>query len=118
MMRSDIATGSQASRFWFWIVDDPSVVKIEDVKRAVCAHFGITKEELLSYRRDYDCVYPRHVGMYLSKSLSTKSFTEIARRFSRTDHTTIIRACGKIRRMVATDRLVAREVAQIREMLV
>ena len=105
-----------SSKFWFWIEDNPAPVKIEDVKRVICEHFNISGGELLTHRRDHDLVHPRHLGMYLAKSLCRRSFLEIGRRFDR-NHTTVQFACRKISRLVKTDRETVRELAQIREKL-
>jgi len=102
-----------STKFWFCIVDNPGPVKIEDVKRVICDHFKITSEDLLAHRRDHDLAHPRQIGMYLAKSLSKKSFYEVARRFER-DRTTVTWAFRKIRRLIESDKSLAREIAQIR----
>ena len=105
-----------SSKDWFWMVKDPAPPKIEDIKRAVCRHFNIGMNDLLSDRRDHAAVHPRQVGMYVSICLSQKGFAEVARRFGKSDHTTSMNAFRKIGRLVKEDWKVAYDVAHLEGM--
>ena len=50
---------------------------IEDVLRTISGHFNVTKQDILSSRRHKTIVYPRQIGMYLAKVLTTRSLPEI-----------------------------------------
>jgi hypothetical protein len=102
-----------SSKDWFWMVKDPAPPKIEDIKRAVCRHFNMSMDDLMCARRDHAVVYPRHIGMYLAKSLAGKSYPEISRRFGKSDHTVSRHACQKIERLVKEDWKVAYDVAHL-----
>ena len=41
-------------------------------------------------------VWPRQIGMYLSKQMTARSLPEIGRRFGNRDHTTVLHAIRKI----------------------
>lgn len=95
------------------MVKDPAPPKIEDIKRAVCRHFNIGMDALLSERRDHAVLYPRQIGMYVARSLTQKGLDEIAKRFGRTDHTVSRNAVQKIDRLVKEDWKVAYDVAHL-----
>ncbi|MDC0139540.1 chromosomal replication initiator protein DnaA [Hyphomicrobiales bacterium] len=78
-------------------------VMIEDVLRAISGHFNVTKQDLLSARRHKTIVYPRQIGMYLSKILTSRSLPEIGRKFGGRDHTTVLHAVRKIERLIKED---------------
>jgi chromosomal replication initiator protein len=105
-----------SSKDWFWMVKDPAPPKIEDIKRAVCRHFNIGMNDLLSERRDHSAVMPRQIGMYVALCLSQKGFAEVARRFGKSDHTTSRCAFKKIDRLVKEDWKVAYDVAHLEGM--
>ncbi len=71
-------------------------VRIETVKRAVCADFSVTLDSLISQRRSRDVVVPRMIAMYLCKTMTPRSYPEIGRAFGGRDHTTVMNAVRKI----------------------
>ena len=75
---------------------EPRRIKIEDILRVVSKHFGVSRSDILSQRRHRSVVWPRQIGMYLSKQLTTRSLPEIGRRFGGRDHTTVLHAIRKI----------------------
>lgn len=94
---------------WFRIVceldDNPKLAPtIHDIQRAVCARFpGVTVNDIISGRRSPEMIMPRHIAMYMARSLTLKSCPTIARSFTDRDHTTIMWGVKKIARMLKTD---------------
>lgn len=82
----------------------PRQIMIEDVMRAVVGHFNVSRADLISPRRHKSVVYPRQVGMYLAKVLTTRSLPEIGRKFGGRDHTTVLHAVRKIERLATEDK--------------
>jgi chromosomal replication initiator protein len=76
-------------------------VSIELILDATCAHFGISRPELLSRSRIEAIVWPRHVAMYLAKELTERSLPAIGRAFGGRDHTTVIHACRRVASRIA-----------------
>ncbi len=89
-------------------------VRIEEIQRIVSSHYQLSKQDLLSSRRNRAIVLPRQVAMYLAKTLTPRSLPEIGRRFGNRDHTTVLHAIRKIQKLVATDATLAREVEALR----
>ena len=58
-------------------------IKIDDILKVVGRHYNVPKADLLSPRRARSIVRPRQIGMYLAKTLTTRSLPEIGRRFRR-----------------------------------
>lgn len=92
-------------------------VTIDEIQRAVCKHYGVTRNDLLSPRRTSNLALPRQVGAYLARRLTQKSFPEIGRRFGGRDHATQIHADRKIRKLILTDEKIAADVASLIEQL-
>lgn len=95
----------------------PRQIMIEDVLRAVTGHFNVSRADLLSPRRHKSVVYPRQVGMFLAKTLTTRSLPEIGRKFGGRDHTTVLHAVRKIERLVGEDNGVRESVDALRNVL-
>lgn len=75
---------------------EPKRTRIEDILKVVSRHFGVSRSDILSQRRHRSVVWPRQIGMYLSKQLTARSLPEIGRRFGNRDHTTVLHAIRKI----------------------
>ena len=94
-----------------------TVPTIEGIKRVVCRHYGLTHTEMISQRRALRVVRPRQMAMLLCKDLTARSFFEIGRRFGDKDHTTVMHACQRTERFLATDAKLADDYASLKSML-
>ena len=110
-------------QMWFFdLIQDRMVgprepIRDEHIQRAVALHFGLSKLDILSCRRTLNVARPRQIGMYLSKTLTTKSLPEIGRRFGGRDHTTILHGIRKIEALLPTDEKLRHDVACIKASL-
>ncbi len=68
---------------------------IADIQEAICAHFGLSAEELLSAGRTSRLAWPRQLAMYLARELTGASLPAIGREFGGRDHTTVLHACRR-----------------------
>ncbi|WNO52998.1 chromosomal replication initiator protein DnaA [Stakelama saccharophila] len=71
-------------------------VTIDEIQRAVSAHFEVGQIDLVSARRAVSIARPRQIAMYLAKRLTTRSLPEIGRKFGNRDHSTVIHAVRRI----------------------
>lgn len=92
-------------------------IRVEDIIRVVCKHYGVSRVDVISHRRTANVVRPRQVAMYLAKTLTCQSLPEIGRRFGGRDHTTVLHAVRKIERLVETDRVLRDEVEALTKQL-
>ncbi|MFM2422388.1 MAG: Chromosomal replication initiator protein DnaA, partial [Pseudomonadota bacterium] len=91
--------------------------KIEDIIRVISRHYGVSKQDILSERRHRSIVWPRQVGMYLAKQLTSRSLPEIGRRFGDRDHTTVLHAIRKVEREIEANPRVAEEIEELKRQL-
>ncbi|PLS20072.1 chromosomal replication initiator protein DnaA [Neptunicoccus cionae] len=92
-------------------------VTIDEIIRKVADHYNIRMTDILSAKRARAVARPRQVGMFLAKTLTSKSLPEIGRRFGGRDHTTVIHAVKKIEELRAIDSQIAEDVEMLRRML-
>ncbi|MBW3559860.1 MAG: chromosomal replication initiator protein DnaA [Proteobacteria bacterium] len=85
-------------------------VTVDEIQKLVAEHFGLKQADLLSERRTRAVARPRQIAMHLAKSLTTKSYPDIGRRFGGRDHTTVLHAVRTIERMITEDPAMARDV--------
>jgi len=96
---------------------EPRRVRIEDIIKLVSRHFGVSKPDILSQRRHRSVVWPRQIGMYLSKQLTARSLPEIGRRFGNRDHTTVLHAIRKIEGVLTDNPRLREEIEDLKKLL-
>lgn len=92
-------------------------VTVDEIQKTVAAYFSILPADINSKRRTQSVVRPRHIAMYLAKTMTTRSLPDIGRRFGGRDHSTVIHAVTKITSQLGSDPLLAEDVEAIRKRL-
>jgi chromosomal replication initiator protein len=83
--------------------EQPGVITIEQVQKAVANSYKLTVEQLVSKNNSRQFSFPRQVAMYLCKKLTKHSYPEIGRAFGGKHHTTVIHSFEKIQSLSASD---------------
>lgn len=84
-----------------FIPKEAQQMTIEGIQRRVAEYFHVKTSDLLGKNRSKSITFPRHVAMYLCKSLTDHSLTEIGTYFGNKDHTTVLYSCRKIENSIA-----------------
>jgi len=92
-------------------------VTVDDIQKLTASYFDIAVDDILSKRRTKTVVRPRHIAMYLAKTLTTRSLPDIGRRFGGRDHSTVIHAVNKVTNALASDAALAEDVDALRRRL-
>lgn len=92
-------------------------ITIDEIQKAVCAHFRLDKSEMSSKRRVRSVARPRQVAMYLAKELTPRSYPDIGRRFGGRDHSTVIHAVRTIESLRIQDSELDADIMAIRRSL-
>ena len=96
---------------------DQRRIKIEDILKVISRHYGISRGDILSQRRHRSVVWPRQIGMYLAKQLTSRSLPEIGRRFGNRDHTTVLHAIRKIDNQISGNARLKDEIDELKKQL-
>jgi chromosomal replication initiator protein len=83
--------------------EEPGIVTIEQIQRAVALNYKLTGEQLISKNNSRQFAFPRQVAMYLCKKLTKHSYPEIGRAFGGKHHTTVIHSFEKIQALATED---------------
>ena len=78
-------------------------IKIEDVQRIVCDRYGVDPRDMRSSMRARRLFHPRMIAIYLVRSLTPLSLTQIGKRFGHRDHTTILHSCRRAQEFASAD---------------
>jgi len=90
---------------------------VETILRAVCAEFGVTKDDLLSKKREATISQARQIAMYLLREDAGLTVARIGRELER-DHSTVLHGCGRIETAIAgSDESIISAISAVRENL-
>lgn len=86
---------------------------IKKLLSIVCEYYSILEKDLVSSKRHYSIVVPRHIAMYLIKYLFDLSYLKIAQIFNRKDHSTVLSAYNKIVQDLENDEVLKKAIEDI-----
>ncbi|MDD5201195.1 MAG: chromosomal replication initiator protein DnaA [Terrimicrobiaceae bacterium] len=78
-------------------------VTIDQIQRKVAETFDLRIADMTSKRRLASIAYPRQIAMFLSRTMTNSTLTEIGDLFGGKDHGTVIHACKLIKRRMEED---------------
>ncbi len=88
-------------------------ITVDEIQKVTAEHFALKQADLLCERRTRAIARPRQMAMYLAKTLTTRSYPDIGRRFGGRDHTTVLHAVRRIEQLKAEDPAMACDVETI-----
>lgn len=92
----------------------PDPLPVRDIIDGVCAFYPVSAIDILSDRHTAKLVRPRHIAMYLARTMTPRSLPYLGRCFRR-DHTSIKSAVDRMTVRLANDKNLAEHVAAIRK---
>ncbi|MBI3755993.1 MAG: chromosomal replication initiator protein DnaA [Deltaproteobacteria bacterium] len=90
---------------------------IDTVQKAVASFFNMNTADLKSKRRLQNVVVPRQIAMYLARECCKSSFPEIGTAFGNKDHSTVIHAVNKMKKLVEKDPEQRRVMRSIKDII-
>jgi chromosomal replication initiator protein len=81
--------------------EDQRLPTISSIQKAVAEFYGVRVDDLRSRGRNKSIVWPRQVAMYLCREIVKASLPDIGEGFGGKDHSTVIHACEKVKRKIA-----------------
>jgi len=92
-------------------------IKITAIQQEVCKFYGIGMSELVGSKRSQGIVYPRQIAMYLARELTDMSLPRIGAEFGGRDHTTVIHANDKIKKLMNLQRDVYNQIQSLTNLI-
>jgi chromosomal replication initiator protein len=87
----------------FFTTQDQRNITIDIIQRVVAEYFALSSNDLKGKKRSKAIAFPRQIAMYISRSLTEFSTTEIGLEFGGRDHTTVMHACQRVDDRSKTD---------------
>ena len=96
---------------------EKKVLTPEIIMDACAKEFGLTRDDLLSQRRNREIAGTRQLAMYLIREMTQLSTTRIGEVFGGRDHTTVMHACDKVARLEKSDEDTQQALTRLRRTL-
>lgn len=89
----------------------------DQIIKAVCDYFEITKADIVGKKRNKEVVEPRMIAIYMIGEMLELPLVAIGQIFGGRDHTTIMHARDKIGKEVKTNKKTANAISEIKKIL-
>lgn len=93
-------------------------ISVKNVVDKVAEFYGISEDSIYEKTRRREVVRPRQIIMYILREDFHVSYPTIGSKLGDRDHTTVIHSCEKIKREILVDTELAKEIQNIRTLLV
>ena len=88
-------------------------ITIDKIQKVVAEEYHLTVKDLKIKKKTKELAVPRQIAMYLARSLTDMSTTEIGDTFGGRDHTTVMHAYNKISKSVENDAWFAAQINKL-----
>ena len=96
---------------------DGVLVSIDDIQQMVQSQFSVSRQDLVSNKRNKEIAQPRHVAIYLARELTDSTLQEIGRKFGGRSHATVKHSIAWVEERMEQDRLFHDQVMRLRDRL-
>lgn len=92
-------------------------ISIEDIQSLVQSTYSVSRQDLVSNKRNKEIAQPRHIAIWLSRELTDSTLQEIGRHFGGRTHATVKHSIAWVEETMETDRLFQDRVNRLRDRL-
>ena len=93
-------------------VKESDTKRMDEIIMAVSKKYGVSREDILSDKRNAEIMLPRHICVYLARTCTNLSQAQIGRSINR-DRTTVISSEAKIKALMDDDHDFALEINEL-----
>jgi chromosomal replication initiator protein len=97
--------------------EEKKELTIEEIVKVVGSKLNIKISEIKSQKKNKNLVLARQVSMFLAREMTSSSFPDIGDKIGGRDHSTVIYAHNKIKKLLDTNKALRDDVEDIREIL-
>jgi chromosomal replication initiator protein len=92
-------------------------ITIDEIVKVVGSKFNIKISEIKSQKKNKNLVLARQVSMFIAREMTSASFPDIGDKIGGRDHSTVIYAHNKIKKLLETDRTLQDTLEEIQQIL-
>jgi len=82
------------------VKQEQGIITIEEIVKIVAHNFGLKIHEINSTKKNKNLATARQIAMYLARKFTNSSFPDIGHKIGGRDHSTVIYACNKVKKLI------------------
>ena len=98
--------------------EEPRKITPKLIIDEVAKYYNISPNEILSKKRNKEIVIPRHVSMYLCRTMTDTALAEIGNIIGGRDHTTVIHGYENIEKELLTNEMLKSSIEEIKNKII
>ena len=95
--------------------EEKTEITIEEIIKTVGAKFSIKISDIKSQKKNKNLVLARQVSMFLAREMTSASFPDIGVKIGGRDHSTVIYADNKIKKLIEADQELKKTIQEIED---
>ena len=97
--------------------EEKKEITIDEIVKVAGAKLNIKISDIRSQKKNKNLVLARQISMFLAREMTSSSFPDIGEKIGGRDHSTVIYAHNKIKKILETNKTLRDTVEEIREVL-
>lgn len=91
------------------------IVTVDQIQKAVEGYYGIARADLIGSKRNKELMEPRHVAIWLARTLTEDTLADIGKRFGGRSHATVKHSLAWVEEHAREDRLLYERISTIKD---
>ena len=97
--------------------EEKKEVTIEEIIKAVSSRLNIKISDIKSQKKNKNLVMARQIAMFMAREMTSSSFPDIGEKIGGRDHSTVIYAHNKVKKLIENDKSLRDTLEEIQETL-
>jgi len=98
-------------------LNEKEEVTVDEILKTVAGKLNVKMSDIKSHKKNKNLVFARQIAMYLSRRMTSASFPDIGEKIGGRDHSTVIYACNKMKKVMEEDLTVKKIILELEEIL-
>jgi chromosomal replication initiator protein len=98
-------------------LNEKEEVTVDDILKTVAGKLNVKISDIKAHKKNKNLVLARQVAMYLSRRMTSMSFPDIGEKIGGRDHSTVIYACNKMKKVMEEDVNFKKFVRELEEII-
>lgn len=98
-------------------LNEKEEVTVDEILKTVAGKLNVKMSDIKSHKKNKNLVLARQIAMYLSRRMTSASFPDIGEKIGGRDHSTVIYACNKMKKVMEEDLNLKKLVLEFEEIL-
>lgn len=96
-------------------LNEKEEVTVDEILKSVANKLNVKISDIKSHKKNKNIVSARQIAMYLARKMTNTSFPDIGEKIGGRDHSTVIYACNKMKKLLEEDAKLKKFIRELEE---